>query len=91
VNVQPQMICGAMELNCSRLQLRRKPRRIITPANSRERGFPDTQILARVGITQKTEHPSIEATNLLCGASWKNDRASPDRPGVASAFINDLG
>jgi hypothetical protein len=36
-----------------------------------ERGFSDTQILARVGITQKTVHPCIEATNLLCGTSWK--------------------
>ena len=36
-----------------------------------QRGFSDTRILARVGITQKTVHPCIEATNLLCGTSWK--------------------
>jgi hypothetical protein len=34
-------------------------------------GFEDAQILARVGITQKTDFPCIEATNLLCGTSWK--------------------
>jgi hypothetical protein len=34
-------------------------------------GVPDTEILGRVGITQKTEFPCVEAVNLLCGSSWK--------------------
>jgi len=37
----------------------------------KDRGFRDTEILASVGITQKTEHPCVEATNLLCGTSWE--------------------
>jgi hypothetical protein len=36
----------------------------------KDRGFNDAQVLARVGITEKTEHPCIEATNLLCCTSW---------------------
>jgi hypothetical protein len=41
------------------------------PTRDKDQGFHDTQILASVGITQKTEHPCIEATNLLCGTGWK--------------------
>jgi hypothetical protein len=40
------------------------------PASEDDRGFEDAQVLARVGIRQKTEFPCIEAANLLCGTSW---------------------
>jgi hypothetical protein len=41
------------------------------PTNKGDSGFPDAEILARVGITQETTHPCIAATNLLCGTGWK--------------------
>jgi hypothetical protein len=41
------------------------------PTNKGHPGFPDAEILARVGITQETTHPCIAATNLLCGTDWK--------------------
>jgi hypothetical protein len=41
------------------------------PTNKGDSGFHDAEILARVGITQKTTHPCIAATNLLCGTGWK--------------------
>jgi hypothetical protein len=41
------------------------------PTSKKDQGFHDTQTLARVGITQETEHPCVEATNLLCGTGWK--------------------
>ena len=38
---------------------------------SKDPGFYDIEILGDVGITQRTEHPCVEATNLLCGSSWE--------------------
>jgi len=31
----------------------------------------DTKILGKVGITEKTEFPCIDAVDLLCGTSWE--------------------
>lgn len=31
----------------------------------------DTEILDKVGITEKTEFPCIDAVDLLCGTSWE--------------------
>jgi hypothetical protein len=41
------------------------------PTSKKDKGFHDTQTLARVEIKQETEHPCVEATKLLCGTSWK--------------------
>lgn len=37
----------------------------------RDRGAYDTKTLSRVGITEKTEFPCIDAVDLLCGTSWE--------------------
>lgn len=36
-----------------------------------DRGTHDTKALSRVGITEKTEFPCIDAVDLLCGTSWE--------------------
>jgi len=41
------------------------------PTSKKDRGFHDSEVLERVGITGKTEFPCAEATNLLCGTNWE--------------------